>query len=466
MNTRAPGICYRTIRPAALHSLRSSGKCPGSTALCAIQPKRIRLTGKPLFRPEVLEARAPATMGAIRLATPLSHSLWAALGVAFATCLAGWLMLGHYTRRERVTGNLTPQAGIITVSARALGSISHVNAKEGGVVRAGDALATFSGERSSATLGDAGANISAQLRQQYARLQTDIDGAQKLAEVQAHDLRAQENALGRQLAQVDAQIAIERRQVADLSALLKRFEGLGSKGYVSAIEVQQQRSQHADAEQQVNALTRQRVELQQQRDSVLHQLDELPLTAAEKLDELDRQSAQVNQSLAQNEVDRASVLRAPSDGEVSAVLVKPGQTVTPGQAVVSLVPRGSVLEAQLWVPSRSIGFVHIGTTVVLRYEAFPYQKFGAQRGTVVAVSRSALTPVEIGAVRGSSVAQDALYRVDVALSSQQIAVFGRLEALKPGMTVEADLLLDNRRMIEWFLEPLYGLRRRDGEGHA
>jgi membrane fusion protein len=424
------------------------------------------LAEQALFRREVLQARAPATVGAIRLATPLSHRVWAALGVCFAASLCVWLGVGHYTRRERVVGNLTPQAGLLTVSARVLGNLATVHATEGATVRAGDTLATISTERSSATFDDTAADISAQLRQQQARLQADIDGAQKLAGVQASELRKQIITFDRQLVQVNAQIAVERRQVAELSALLSRFEGLGNKGYVSVIEVQQQRNQKANAEQQAQAFMRQRVELQQQRDSARNQLNELPLTTAAKLNDLHRQLAQVNQSLAQNESERTSVLRAPADGVVSAVLVKPGQTITPGQAVVSLVPKDSVLQAQLWVPSKAIGFVHTGTSVVLRYTAYPYQKFGAQRGTVTAVSRSALTPAELAAVLGQASAQESLYRVDVALPAQHIDVYDQPESLRPGMAVEADLLLEERRMVEWIFEPLYGLGRRSSGGHA
>ncbi|WP_426270237.1 HlyD family secretion protein [Dyella kyungheensis] len=426
----------------------------------------IRLTQQALFRQEAITARASVAIGAIRLSTPLSHRLWALVGVSLAASVAVWLGVGQYTRRERVSGSLVPDAGLITASAHVLGTITAIEVNEGATVHAGDAIAAFSTERSSTLLGDTGTEISAQLHQQQARLQIDIDSAQQVADVRARNMRMQDAALGRQLNQVDGQIAIERRQVSELSALLSRFEGLGNNGYVSAIEVQQQRSQKALAEQQVQALTRQRVELLQQRETARNQLEELPLTTAATLNNLHRQWAQVNQSLAQNEADRASVLRAPADGVVSAVLVKRGQAVAPGQAVVSLVPLGSALEAQLWVPSQAIGFVRIGTSVVLRYNAFPYQKFGAQRGTVTAVSRSALTPTELTAVLGQTSAREALYRVDVALPEQYINVYGHPEPLKPGMAVEADLLLDKRRMIEWIFEPLYGLGRRNATGRS
>ena len=156
-----------------------------------------------LFRQEALEARAPIHIGAIRLAVPISHRLWALLGVLSAASLLVWLGCGHYTRREQVLGNLVPQAGLITVASRSIGTITAVHVTEGTAVRAGDTLATFSGERSSATLGDTAADITAQLHQQQARLQADIEGAQKLAEVQVNDLSNQQAAFGLQLEQID-----------------------------------------------------------------------------------------------------------------------------------------------------------------------------------------------------------------------------------------------------------------------
>ncbi|HET7266479.1 MAG TPA: hypothetical protein VFJ15_00055 [Oleiagrimonas sp.] len=121
-----------------------------------------------------------------------------------------------------------------------------------------------------------------------------------------------------------------------------------------------------------------------------------------------------------------------------------------------------MLEAQLLVPSGAIGFVHKGTPVVLHYQAFPYQKFGAQRGKVLQVSRSALTTTAVSALLGQPAPPKPLYRVEVKLARQTIKAYGEPQALMPGMTVDADLLLDRRRMIEWIFEPLYGIARKGG----
>nr|WP_232517869.1 HlyD family secretion protein [Burkholderia ambifaria] len=134
--------------------------------------------------------------------------------------------------------------------------------------------------------------------------------------------------------------------------------------------------------------------------------------------------------------------------------------VNAGQSAVSLLPQGAPLEAQLMVPSRAIGFVRAGARVVLRYEAYPFQKFGQQFGRVTEVSRTALSPQEVANLTGHTNVPEQLYRVVVALDRQDIVAYGKHEALRPGMALEADVLIDRRRLVEWVLEPLYALGSR------
>ncbi|HEU5015127.1 MAG TPA: secretion protein HlyD, partial [Roseiflexaceae bacterium] len=80
-------------------------------------------------------------------------------------------------------------------------------------------------------------------------------------------------------------------------------------------------------------------------------------------------------------------------------------------------------------------------------------------GQVVQVSRSALSPAEAATLLGQNVAMP-LYRVLVSLDRQTISAYGKAEALKSGMALNADLLLDRRSLWQWVFEPLYGLRQQ------
>ncbi len=163
--------------------------------------------------------------------------------------------------------------------------------------------------------------------------------------------------------------------------------------------------------------------------------------------------------MAENESKRLIKLIAPRDSVVATVLADVGQVVSAGQSAVTLLPQGSELQARVMVPSRAVGFIKAGQEVVLRYRAYPYQKFGQQHGKVAAVSYTALTPQEVLALTGQS-PEETQYRVSIKLDSQNIAVYGHDEALKSGTEVDADFLLEKRRLYEWVLEPLYGLGKR------
>ncbi|KAF1012670.1 MAG: Colicin V secretion protein CvaA [Burkholderia gladioli] len=416
-----------------------------------------------LFRAEVAR-RSDHSLGSIRLISPLSHHIWASLATLILLTILGLLWFGRYTRREHVEGSLVPTDGLITLSSRGPGVITQLNVTEGNAIKAGDVLMVVSGERTSERLGNTQAAVTAAVQDQQQRIDDDLRLARDIAEDQDGALRKQAESLVQQATQLNAQIGIVEKQRSSYTTLLAKIEPLVAKGYVSALQIQQQQAQALDAESQLKTLTRQRIEVTQQTATVRNQLAQLPLTTANKLNELRRQRAQGDQALAQSEAERSVTLRATHDGVVSSLLVKVGQAVSIGQPVLALVPKASRLEAQLMVPTQAVGFVHEGTAVALHYQAFPYQKFGVHRGVVTQVSRSALTPAEITAVLGQRTPEQALYRVMVQLEDQDVLAYGKREALVPGMGVDADLMLDRRRLIEWAFEPIYGMRQRMKDG--
>lgn len=118
------------------------------------------------------------------------------------------------------------------------------------------------------------------------------------------------------------------------------------------------------------------------------------------------------------------------------------------QHLASLLPQGSKLEAELYVPTRAAGFVRPGTKVLLRYDAFPYQKFGQFKGQVSEVSMTTIPLAELKPAASS----EPVYRVRVSLDNQS-----QPSALKPGVQLSATLVLERRTLMEWIFEPLLGI---------
>ena len=216
---------------------------------------------------------------------------------------------------------------------------------------------------------------------------------------------------------------------------------------------------------QAQALERQREGVQRELQTADAQLLELPLRAQVQQGEIARDLAALQQQGLETEGRRRLVLRASSDGIVSTLQAEAGQTVASGALLASLLPAQTQMLAQLFAPSSAVGFVRAEQAVRLRYQAFPYQKFGAQSGRVLQVSRTPLAPAELAqlnlpAALSQGLASEPLYRITVSLDRQSVAAYGQEQALAAGMQLDADVLLERRRLIEWIFEPLLSLAQR------
>jgi membrane fusion protein len=60
----------------------------------------------------------------------------------------------------------------------------------------------------------------------------------------------------------------------------------------------------------------------------------------------------------------------------------------------------------------------------------------------------------------STQSHEPLYRIQVALASQQVVAFGETHWLRPGMTLDADVVHDVRGIWEWIFEPLLAIHAR------
>lgn len=416
------------------------------------------MSGESLFRQEVVDARRGEWLGVINLATPLSFAWWASLALVLATAIVLFLALGHYTRRETVTGQLLPSSGLLTPSAQTTGTVTRTLVHEGQTVAAGQPLAEISADLNT-TLGNTHEVVDAQLRAQETQARVTLANLQPQTKAQATDLRNRISLLQAQISQINDQFTLRRRQADTDADLLGKISLLKVKGQISTVQYDQYQATALSEQSQVKAIVSQRLSIRQQLSSLREQLTELPLTASSKASQLRGQLAQLDAQLAENAAARGTILRAPEAGTVSTLMVKLGQNVTTGQQLVSILPQGSKLEAQLLVPSSAIGFINPGNRVVLRYEAYSYQKFGQQYGKVIQISRSALTSAEADLLSGHST-KVPLYRVLVALDHQTIYAYGKTKALKPGMALSADILLDRRSLLQWVFEPLYGLRQQ------
>jgi membrane fusion protein len=410
-----------------------------------------------LFRREVLEARRTSGLGAISLVQPVRLWVLTATAVAIALAVALFLIFGTYTRRSRVIGQLVPSKGLATVLAPLTGVVSRLEIAEGEKVQFGQTLVVVSVPRATIASGDTLTALEERLERREASLKSERAAQQQLLTIQTHGTGAQLAVARRELTQVDAEIETRQEQVRLAVETLSRMRRLLADKYVSELQVTQQKSAVLEQRGELQILQRQATALRRLITQLQQVLYEVPGQQLVTNAGFQRDLALLEQERLETQARSALAVSAPVSGVVATQLVKPGQAVQAGQPLMSLLPRDGKLEAELLVPSRAIGFIEPGDRVLLRYQAFPYQKFGHHQGRVARISRSALSPTEASPLV-SSRAGEPFYRVTVSLPHQSVTAYGKAEPLKPGMLLDADVLGEHRTLIEWVLEPIYSIQ--------
>jgi membrane fusion protein len=405
---------------------------------------------KPLFRQEVLDARKHSWLGGISLSQPLRPRVLAGVAMTLTAVVVCVLLVGSYTRRQSVTGQLVPDLGLSTVVAPGSGVVARLLIEEGTRVEAGQPLALIDVPRATADGQDALGAIRDGLNAR--RDSTRLQGESQVMQIDAQidGARRQLQGAREELAQLEAAIETRKELEKIGRETEQRYADIAEKQYVSQVQLNQQKQAVLD---QVNArqgLERQATQLRRNIAQTEQTLRELPLQRRSLLAGTAGDIAALDTERVQQEANGQLLLKAPVTGMVANQMIEPGQAVQGGQALLNLLPQGSKLQAMLLVPSRAIGFIEPGDRVQLRYQAYPYQKFGHHIGHVLQISRSA-----IEAPNGEG---EPRYRVLVALDQQAITAYGKAEPLRPGMLVDADILGERRKLYEWVLEPLYSVK--------
>jgi membrane fusion protein len=391
----------------------------------------------------------------------ISHSAFTAFALLMAGSVLALLFFVDYTRKARIPGWLVPQHGLARIVTPQPGVVTQVFVHEGMTVRTGEPLLVLSTELRSEARGAMQEEVVSRLVSRRDSLVKERDLQQRLQGQQMEDRGNRLAALQVEQGHLEREIELQRARLRLAEDSAARQRKLRERDIATA-----QRLEEAAEVQFVQALglqtlERTRANIERERLTLAGELEELPLRSQMQIAEIGRAIAALEQEVAEAEARRQIVINAPQDGTVTALQVEPGGSANPTTPLLRIIPEGSKLEAQLFSPSRAIGFVRRGQKVLLRYQPFPYQKFGFYEGVVANVSGAALNPSELPQQNAGLTSLystgEPIYRITVSLASQTATVYGDPVQLQPGMQLEADVLLETRRLIEWVFEPLFTL---------
>lgn len=409
--------------------------------------------GEGLYRNEVLEQRSQRLWGELILSQPLPvRVLVLALCLLVALAL-GFLASNSYTRKVSVPGHLVPDRGVIEVPAPQRGLLVELLVAPGEQVEAGQPLFRLQLDHTLGADDALTSSLQDSLEQQRKQLKAQLDLQQTALQRGKADTARQAALLQTTLGHLQTMLQREQELEQISTQALQRTALLRAKGQLARVDLDAAQVQALQQQQ-----ARQDLEVQiLQQQSRLQELEarqhESLTQGQQRLQALQGELAEVQQRLARVAAEQETVQRAPLAARVSAVHLQTGMQVAPDQSVLALLPAASRLRAELLVPSAAIGFVAADQQVKLRFDAFPYQKFGMQQARLESVMQSP-EPLRPGDNAPPH------YRVLARLEQQSVLAYGVAQPLMAGMQFTADVVVDERSLLEWLLEPLFSIRGR------
>ncbi len=407
-----------------------------------------------LFRQQAINAQQNHLYGEVILKLPLSFRLITFFILSAVLVAALFVAYGAYSRKESVIGYLVPNKGLVKVYAPQKGVLEGLYIKEGQFVKKDDVIFTVSNDFANGLELDATEILLDKINHQKENLKLKIQHEKLLSDERIKAIDIQVSGLKRELSQLDIAIALQEKQLKLTLSKKNTAKNLFDKGYLSTSQLQDIERSHLDNKVLFQTTIHQQTQLENRNNDLLQQQVQIPIQWRSRLTDLESEISELEQRIIELTDRRTFRIRAPVNGRVSAIQVSEGQTLSTQSLLIAILPDDSELQAELFLPTRAAGFTAIGQQVLLRYDAFPYQHYGLYKGQINEIAQVILTPNELPVPVALN---EPVYRIRVNIDKQSIDAFGKKLPLQAGMLLKADIILEERSLGQWLLEPIYGL---------
>ncbi|MBW4552878.1 MAG: HlyD family secretion protein [Aphanocapsa sp. GSE-SYN-MK-11-07L] len=394
--------------------------------------------------------------------------------VTFAAVILPWAALSKVDETGNARGRLEPKNRTLKLDAPVAGTVTAVRVKEGKTVKAGQVLLELESELARSELQQAQAKLEAQLDRiaqfESIRHQLGISiQAQRLqSQAQQSSQRTQLNQTQRQLNASKKAYALAKHRLVSEKVEVQRYQKLSQNGVVAAVklaEVKRLQDESQQAFNQVQADVEQttfEIKKQQSNYQEVSQTGELSVL------EIDRRLKEIQSQIADTRADSVQtqkqiqalqfqiqqhILKAPTNGTVFQLSIQnPGAVLQPGQAIAQVAPEKTELIFRAQMPSQESGFLRVGAPVKLKFDAYPFQDYGIVPGRLRWISPdSKMVETDHGKVE--------TFELEIVLDQTYIQNQNKRVVLTPGQTATAEVIVRQRRVIDFILDPFKKLQK-------
>ncbi|NUW70842.1 efflux RND transporter periplasmic adaptor subunit [Vibrio coralliilyticus] len=412
-----------------------------------------------LFRDEAIESKRSRITGNIIIIQPISIYISSLIAFLIIALVIIFLTQSEYSRKEKVKGYLIPEKGLVKVFSDRQGVVEELYVRESDHVTAGQPLVKVKNSQSLATGIELSDALSKEVSKQILTLQVELETSEQMFQNDRTRLKRQIVQLNQSLSSVQKAGTTNKKRLAIKEDQYLKNLKLFEKNYISNAQLSLIQEEYLEVLEINDRFEREMATIRVELSSLESDMESLPEKRLIKRALLERQISELKTKQFELENQYEFVKMAPESGVVTAIRPSLGMRINNQSPILSIIPMNSPLEIELLLPTRSAGFVQIGDSVKIRFDAFPYQKFGLVSGSIINVDKALILPTD--KVLPIKI-EEAMYRVRATLAQQSVTAYGKTFPLKVGMIADVDIILEKRTLLEWLLDPIYALKGQLG----
>lgn len=403
--------------------------------------------------------------------SPLGRfTFWIIVSLIIVTAL--WLFLGKVDIVVNARGIVIPDGESKIIQPLETGVVKQILVKEGDFVKKGQLLIKIDASTTDAQLKSVTKNL-AQSRLEVKRLMAngtetnfstedflpELDEEKEIQEkLYKENLTSLNNeiaAKNNQIKQLNMQISSTSAQKRDYEFQLKNARERENKlsevlDIIAYSQYQEAKDKTNSLQESVNKTGAEIKRLQAQIKEVQNEISKLKADfKVQNLTTLSETQKRINELEAGKEQiefsSRNQMITAPCDGYIDKLKIHTiGGVVTPAQELIALTPAETPLIIKAKVLNHDIGFIKTGMPVSIKIDTYDFQKYGILHGTVKSISQNSIEDEKLGPV----------YEIYVLPQENTFIIDGKEQKISTGMTLNAEVEIGERRIIEFFIYPL------------
>jgi membrane fusion protein len=369
----------------------------------------------------------------------------------FAVSIISFLATATVARKETVNGTLAFSLGELRIVPTRAGIVRALYVSEGQEVERDQPLALVSTEQQLASGDVVDQRVLGAINAEQQMLEARLAALNESAPLEQQALAERLRGARHQIEELAKEIPIRQERLALSHEAAEVGKDAYNRGVMSGDNLRQRQYERLTQEQATDDFKAQIAQLEAQAAADSASLAKLPSDTAQTRAQIQQEIVALEEKRANTSAQNGFILKAPAAGHVTSLQARIGQPVDPSKPLMTVVPTGSDLRAEIYVPSRAIGFIQPGQQVRLFYDAFPHERFGLATGWIEEVSASVLRPDE---VTGSVAVKEPVYRAIVVPEKSSVNAYGTEIPLRSGMSLTADIILEDRSFLKLMLDPL------------